>query len=121
MNDFLAGRNTVLAGLVLGAAGIAVLWAGGVTFPVAVPPGMVMLLGGAAVVALVRRPWTAWLATGLGIFVFVGFIISGVSGEGFDHLLGRDGAVVALGQGVQLGGVLLAAVSGFALARRGAP
>jgi hypothetical protein len=119
MNDYLSRRNTVVTGLLLGAAGIAVLWAGGVDFPVAVPPGMVILLVGAAVVALVRRPWSAWLAAGLGIFVLVGFLLSGVNGEGFDHLLGRDGVVVALGQGVQLGGVLLAAVSGVVLARRG--
>jgi hypothetical protein len=119
MNGYLKSRHAVVAGLLLGAAGIAMLWAGGIDFPVAVPPGMVILLVGAAVVALVRRPWTAWLATGLGIFVFVGFVLSGINGEGFDHLLGRDGAVVALGQGIQLGGVLLAAVSGVVLARRG--
>jgi hypothetical protein len=119
MNDYLGTRMTVLAGLLLGAAGIAVLWAGGVDFPVAVPPGMLILLAGAAVVALIRRPWTAWLAAGLGLFVTVGFILSGINGEGFDHLLGRDGFVVALGQTIQLLGVLLAAASGVALARRG--
>jgi hypothetical protein len=118
MNHYVSSRYTVCTGLLLGAAGIAMLWAGGVDFPVAVPPGMVILLVGAAVVALVRRPWSAWLAAGLGIFVFVGFVLSAINGEGFDHLLGRDGAVVALGQGVQLCGVLLAAISGVALARR---
>ena len=119
MNHWLAQRATVVAGLLLGATGIAVLWAAGVDFPVAVPPGIVILVVGAAVVALVRRPWSAWLAAGLGLFVVVGFVLSGINGEGFDHLLGRDGAVVALGQCTQLVGVLVAAASGVALARRG--
>lgn len=119
MNDFLGTRKAVVAGLLLGSAGIALLWAGGVDFPVAVPPGMLILLAGAAAVALIERAWTAWLAVGLGLFVAVGFVVSGINGEGFDHLLGRDGFVVALGQTIQLVGVLLAVVSGTALARRG--
>ena len=36
----LSGEQMVtVAGLVVGAAGIAVLWASGVEFPVAIPPG----------------------------------------------------------------------------------
>ena len=49
------GRAVTLAGLVIGAAGIAVLWASGVEFPVAIPPGLVILLVGALFVGL--APW----------------------------------------------------------------
>src|SRR5689334_18157349 len=100
MNDYPISRTTVFAGLVLGAAGIALLWAGGVEFPAVVPPGMLILLAGAAVVVLIRRPWSSWLAAGLGLFVTVGFLLSGINGDGFDHLLGRDGFVIALGQSI---------------------
>ena len=37
-------RTLTVAGLLTGAAGIAILWAAGVKFPVAVPPGLVLLL-----------------------------------------------------------------------------
>jgi len=52
----LSGEQAVtVAGLVVGAAGIAILWAAGVEFPVAIPPGLVILLVGALFVAL--APW----------------------------------------------------------------
>lgn len=116
MNDYVASRSSLVTGLVVGAAGIAVLWASGVDFPIAVPPGIVILLVGALLAATVRRTWTAWLGCALGVFVTVGFVLSGINGEGFDHVLGRDGFVIALGQSAQLVGVALAAISGAALA-----
>ena len=52
----LSGEQMVtVAGLVVGAAGIAVLWASGVEFPVAIPPGLVILLVGALFAGL--APW----------------------------------------------------------------
>ena len=119
MNDLLAQRSTVVAALLVGAAGIALLWAGGVEFPVAVPPGLVILLVGAAVVAGVRRTWSAWLGCALGVFVVTGFLVAGLAGDGFAYLLGREGPLVAAGQVVQLAGVVTAAVSSFLLARSG--
>ena len=44
---------TEVGGLVVGALGIAILWASGVEFPFAVPPGLVILLAGALFVGLV--------------------------------------------------------------------
>ena len=108
-----------MSSLLVGAAGIALLWAGGVDFPVAVPPGIVILVAGAAVVAGVPRPWSAWLGCALGVFVVTGFLVAGLVGDGFDYLLGREGTLVAVGQAVQLVGVVTAAVSGFLLARSG--
>jgi hypothetical protein len=110
-------RVVLLAGLVTGAVGIALLWAAGVEFPVAVPPGLVILLVGAGLVAGVRRRWSDGVGGFLGLFVVVGFVLSGINGEGFDNLLGRNGADVALGQTVQLIGVVTAAISGVLLLR----
>ena len=111
-------RRTLLLGLVIGAAGIAILWAAGVDFPVAIPPGMLILLTGAAVVAVIRRTWADAIGAFLGLFVIVGFLASGIFGEGFDNLLGDNGAAVFLGQVVQLVGVTVAAVEGIGLVSR---
>ena len=109
-------RRVLIAGLLIGAAGIAILWAAGVEFPIAVPPGLVILLVGAGLVAGVRRRWADGVGGLLGLFVTVGFVLSGINGDGFDNLLGRNGEAVALGQIVQLVGVLTATVSGTLLA-----
>ena len=118
MNDYLSRRRSLVAGLAAGATGIAILWAGGVEFPVAVPPGLVILASGAALAAFIRRPWTAWLGAGLGVFVAAAFVLAGLFGDGFDYIRGRSGAVVAAGQVIQLLGVLVAAVTGPQVARR---
>ncbi|MEW1586630.1 hypothetical protein AB0283_14435 [Micromonospora vinacea] len=102
-------RTYTVAGLVVGAAGIAVLWAAGVEFPVAVPPGMIILLTGALFVALAQWRWSPAVGALLGLFVAVGFAISPT---GVDNLLGRHGADVATGQAIQLVGVLTAVVAG---------
>jgi hypothetical protein len=98
-------RGLTVSGLVVGAAGIAILWAAGIEFPVAVPPGLVILLSGALIVAFVRKAWAPAVGAFLGLFVIVGFL---TSPDGFDNLFGQRGAAVALGQGIQLIGVLLA-------------
>ena len=111
-------RIVLVGGLLVGAMGIAILWAAGVDFPVAVPPGLVILAVGATVVGGFRTRWADGVGGFLGLFVLVGFVLSGINGEGFDNLLGDNGADVALGQVVQLVGVLVAAVSGALLVSR---
>lgn len=113
----LTPRRSPLAGaLALGAFGIALLWIGGVEFPVAVPPGLVILGGGAIVVAVVRHRWTAWLGAGLGLFVLAGFLLS--SPVGFEILAGSEGVVAAIGQALEVLGVSCAAVVGTRVALR---
>jgi len=107
-------RAATVVALVVGAAGIALLWAGGVEFPIAVPPGIIILLAGAVFVALARWPWAPVVGMLLGAFVAVGFLISPT---GMSNLVGDAGATVALGQAVQLVGVVGAMVAG-ALATR---
>ena len=77
-----------VAGLVVGAAGIAVLWVSGVEFPVAIPPGLVILLVCALFVALAPWRWAAGVGAFLGLFVTCGFLISG----GVPNLLGAEGS-----------------------------
>jgi len=105
---------TVL-GLVVGAVGIAILWASGVEFPFAIPPGLVILLTGAVFVALSSRPWAPAVGAFLGLFVTVGFLISPT---GLTNLFGEEGASVAVGQAIQVTGVLTALIAGV-IATRG--
>jgi hypothetical protein len=109
-------RGLTVTGLVVGAAGIAILWAAGIEFPVAVPPGLVILLSGALIVAFVPKAWATGVGAFLGLFVIVGFLISP---DGFDNLFGRRGGAVVVGQVVQLIGVLLAFVTGSLAAWHG--
>lgn len=108
-------RVATVLGLVVGAVGIAILWASGVEFPFAIPPGLVILLTGAVFVALASRPWAPAVGAFLGLFVTVGFLISAT---GLTNLFGRDGTTVAIGQGIQLAGVLTALIAGV-MATRG--
>jgi len=107
-------RLATVAALVVGAVGIGLLWAGGVRFPVAVPPGIVILLVGAAFVA--RAPWRWVPAVGvlLGAFITIGFLISPT---GISNLTGDAGATVMAGQAVQLVGVVGAIVFGILATR----
>jgi hypothetical protein len=83
-------RAVTVAGLVVGAAGIAVLWASGVEFPVAIPPGLVILLVGALFVGLAPWRWATGVGAFMGLFVTCGFLISG----GIPNLLGADGGTL---------------------------
>jgi hypothetical protein len=55
-SSFVGPRGTTMVGLVVGAFGIAILWASGVEFPFYPPPGIVILVAGTVFVALARRP-----------------------------------------------------------------
>ena len=112
------GKTTVLraitaAGLLVGAGGIAILWAAGQDFPFYPPPGIVILVVGALFVALTSWRWTPAVGAGLGLFVAVGFLASGLGGgDGFDNVTGAEGVARAIGQVIQLVGVVTALVAG---------
>ena len=121
------GRALTVAGLVVGAAGIAVLWASGVEFPVAVPPGLVILLVGALFVGLAPWRWATGVGAFLGLFVTLGFLISG----GIPNLVGGDGSTffgtpnpierdtlsTIIGTWIQMIGVLTALIAGVIATR----
>lgn len=113
-SSFVGPRATTIVGLVVGAVGIAILWASGVEFPVYPPPGIVILLAGTMFVALARRPWAPAVGAFLGLFVIVGFLISPT---GISNLAGEAGASVAIGQGIQVVGVLTALIAGVVATR----
>ena len=104
---------TVL-GLVVGALGIAILWAAGVAFPIYPPPGIVILLAGALLVGLAPWRWAPGVGALLGPVVVAGFLISPT---GRSNLFGRAGTSVAIGQAIQVIGVLGALVAGVTATR----
>jgi hypothetical protein len=99
---------------VVGAVGIAILWASGVEFPIYPPPGIVIVLAGALLVGLAPWRWAPGVGAVLGLFVFAGFLIS-PTGRG--NLFGRAGTSVAIGQGIQVIGVLTALLAGVITTR----
>jgi hypothetical protein len=107
-------RAVTVLGLLVGALGIAILWASGVEFPIYPPPGIVILLAGALLVGLAPWRWAPGVGAFLGLFVFVGFLISPT---GRSNLLGEAGTAVAIGQGTQVLGVLTALIAGVLATR----
>jgi hypothetical protein len=107
-------RAVTVLGLLVGALGIAILWASGVEFPLYPPPGLVILLAGAVFVGLAPWRWAPGVGAFLGLFVLVGFLISPT---GLSNLFGEAGTSVAIGQGVQVVGVLTALIAGVTATR----
>jgi hypothetical protein len=107
-------RALTVAGLVVGALGIAILWASGVIdFPFYPPPGMIILVAGAIFVGLAPWRWTPAIGAFLGLFLTVGFLASG----GLANLFGRNGTMVAIGILIQMLGVLTALIVGVRATR----
>ncbi len=115
-------RAVTVVGLMVGALGIAILWASGVAFPIYPPPGIVILLAGALFVGLAPWRWAPGVGAFLGLFVTLGFLISG----GIPNLVGGDGRTffgtpnpvdrdtlrTVIGTWIQLIGVLTALIAG---------
>jgi hypothetical protein len=101
-------RAATVAGLVVGAVGIAILWTSGVEFPFYPPPGVLILLAGTLFVGLAPWPWAPAVGAFLGLFITVGFVASG----GLPNLFGQDGTSVAIGTWIQMLGVLTALIAG---------
>jgi hypothetical protein len=107
-------KSVTILGLVVGAVGIGILWAAGQEFPIYPPPGIIILLAGALVVALTKFRWAPAVGAALGLFVTVGTL---VSPDGLDNLAGKSGAGIAIGQALQAIGVLTALVAGVLATR----
>jgi len=111
-------RGTTVLGLAIGAAGIALLWAGGQDFPVYPPPGIVILGVGAVFVLGGPWRWVPGVGAFLGLFVLVGFAVEAVvGGDGIANLSGTEGGARQLGQAVQLVGVTTALFAGTTATR----
>ena len=110
-----AGRLTV-AGLVAAAAGIVIQIASGAEYPT-VPPGLLILLVAAGLVALgARWRWTPLVGVVVALFLLVGGVLAPQARE----QLGDPGAVgVFVGTVIQLLALVVALISGVAAARQG--
>lgn len=113
--DMPAARVATVAGLLVGATGICILWRSGVEFPflAILPPGVWILLVMAAVVAFAPWRWAPGVGAFGGLFVTVGFVLSGA----VPNLFGANGTNVLVGSWLQLIGVLTALVGGVIAVR----
>jgi hypothetical protein len=108
-------KKLTIAGLLVGAVGIVLLWAGGIDFPFLPPPGVLFLSAGALFVSFVRLRWAPALGAALGLFIVVGFF---ASPTGIDNLTGEHGSTVVVGTIIQLLGLVTAVIAGTAATAR---
>jgi hypothetical protein len=101
-----SGKATVAA-LLVAAFGFVVQIFSGAEVPT-IPPGLVILLAAAGLVALSPWRWAPAIGIGVGLFVFVGFFASGAVSNLFDP--SRFGALV--GAWIQFLAVIAVIVAG---------
>jgi hypothetical protein len=109
-----------VTGLVLSASGIGVLWVSGIEFPFYPPPGMLLMLTGAAAFTVLRTRvrWAPLVPAILGLSGVLGFIVEGVlGGVGIANLTGEAGAGAVAGQVLQQVGVIIAMAAGVIAAK----
>jgi len=102
----LASKLTVAA-LLVAAAGIVIQIISGVDFPT-VPPGLIILLVAAGLVAFGPWRWTPVVGTVLGLWLLIGFSLSGEAGRLLDP--GQFGGFVGLW--IQFLAVIVSVVAG---------
>ena len=113
-----APRAATVAGMLVGALGIALLWASGrIHWPIYPPPGIVNLLLGALLVALAPWRWAPAVGAFMGSILIVGFMLSG----GPPNLLGHKGTTVAIGNWVMIAGGCTAMIAGVIATRSDRP
>ncbi len=105
-----AGKVTVAA-LLVAAAGFVIQIVSGVDVPT-VPPGLVIMLVAAALVAFGPWRWTPVVGVVVGLFLLVGFFASGSVGS----LLAPDRSGVFVGAWVQSLAVIVTVVAGIVAA-----
>ena len=107
-SSLLSASKLTVAALLVAAAGFAIQIVSGVDVPT-VPPGLVIMLVAAGLVAFLPWRWTPVIGTVVGLFLFVGFFASGAVGNLLD--LNRLG--VFIGAWIQFLAVIVAAVTGI--------
>jgi hypothetical protein len=112
------GAMLNVVGLVVAAAGIAIQYVSGVDFPT-IPPGLVILLAAAAVVAFGPWRWSPVVGLVAALFLSVGGTIATIAGNGFSETLGDPGEVGGFaGAVVQIAGLAMALPAGIVAAKR---
>jgi hypothetical protein len=116
-----AGKLNV-TGMVAAAAGIIIQIASGSELYPTIPPGPIILLAGAALVALGPWRWTPVAGVLVPLFLLVGAGIAAVaSGEFVDQLADPGQVGIFAGDVLQLLGVVTALVAGIVALRQSAP
>ena len=107
-----------IAGLVVAAAGIMIQYVSGVDYPT-IPPGPIILLVAAAVVAFGPWRWSPVVGLVTAVFVSIGGVIATIVGNGFTPQLSDPSAVGGFaGTLVQIAGLVIALAAGIVAARR---
>jgi hypothetical protein len=107
-----------VVGLVVAAAGIMFQYVSGVDYPT-VPPGAIILLAAAAVVAFGPWRWSPFAGLGAALFLSIGGAIATIAGNGFNETLGDPGEVGGFaGALIQIAGLALALSAGIVAAKR---
>lgn len=112
-----SARVVLVAGLVLAAVGVITLILVGVPgFPL-VPPGPIILLGAAALVAFVRWRWMPVVGLAAALFLAVGAVLAGAT----QAMLATPSDVGPfVGSVVQVAGLVVATVAGVVAVARAA-
>jgi hypothetical protein len=115
-----AGKLNVI-GMVAAAVGIIMQIASGSDLYPTIPPGPIILLAGAALVALGPWRWTPVVGVVVPLFLLVGAVIAAVvSGEFVDQLTDPGEVGIFAGDVLQLLGVIIALVAGIVALRQSA-
>lgn len=109
-----APHRALVGGLMVAAAGVVTMAISGVAFTAPVPPGLLILLIPAGLVAAGRWRWAPVLAGVAALFIVVGYIPSGAIRQLFDPV--ASGAFVGLW--LQFGGASLAVVAAAVAVKR---
>jgi hypothetical protein len=116
-----AGKLNV-TGMVAAAAGITIQIASGSGLYPTIPLGPIILLAGAALVALGPWRWTPVVGVLVPLFLLVGAVIAAVvSGEFVDQLTDPGQVGIFAGDVLQLLGVVTALVAGIVALRQNSP
>ena len=107
-NSLSSGSKTAIGALLVAAAGFVIQIVSGVEVPT-VPPGLVMMVVAATLIAFLPWRWAPAVGVAVGSFLLVGFFASDAAGNLFDP--GRLG--VFAGAWVQFLGVIVAAIAGI--------
>ena len=107
-----------VVGLLVAAAGIMVQYVSGVDYPT-VPPGPIILLAAAAVVAFGPWRWAVRVGLGAALFLSIGGAIATIAGNGFNETLGDPGQLGGfVGAVIQIVGLAIALPAGIIAAKR---
>lgn len=110
------------AGMILAAAGIEIqIVAGSDLFPT-IPPGPVILIVGAGLVAFGPRTWARYVALVIPIFLLVGATIAGsvATDSWIDQLRQPDQTGIFLGTVLQFSATVIALAAGIRICQEGA-